>query len=385
MSPRTTSGKKNAQIRQFQHWNNFLIFVRDTPVNQTLLTEYFLEQFLDAPGIFYEFLLSMQAQLESSRKKDERENLAREYLRVLSPLCERFGVFGEKEILDRLCFKIVNPEGYREVEQVLAKYQKTAEHTIQKVLRKLRDLLKEKGHVCTVKGRHKNIYSIHQKVQKKKYTSPIALNDIFAFRIIVKSGDADECFEIINLLHDNFLPSVDRFKDYISVPKINGYQSIHTTLKGVIPDFDLPVEVQVRTEIMNEFAENGIASHWLYTHNKKSNLLTEPERKLLEHYTSLSKKLQEEKSTYFFSFEGDLKRLPDGASALDYAYLIHTDIGNHAEAVLVNGEQHPVHYRICEGDKIRILTAESPQVCGQRLSFAHTPLARRKIHEYSES
>ncbi|KKW36694.1 MAG: (P)ppGpp synthetase I, SpoT/RelA [Candidatus Peribacteria bacterium GW2011_GWB1_54_5] len=384
MASKTTSGKKDTQGLQYQRWISFLTCVRDTPQNQDLLLQYFLEQFLGAPELFYEFLFTLQKKLELGRKKTVKEQLAREYLRVLSPLCERFGMFEEKETLDHLCFRIAYPTAYREVEQVLSKYQKTAEHTIQKILRILRTLLKKEHFTCTVKGRYKNVYSIYQKMQKKRYVSPIALNDIFAFRIIVKSNDAEKCFEIINLLHDYFHPSVDRFKDYISVPKVNGYQSIHTTLRGVIPDFDLPVEIQVRTEMMDGFADRGIASHWIYSRNKKTSLLTEPERKLLDHYTSLSERLQQERNVYFFSFEGDINKLPEGSSVLDFAYRIHTEIGNHAKAALVNGKEQPVHYRINEGDRIRILTAESLQVSGQRLSCVHTSLARRKIHEYAE-
>jgi len=343
-------------MRQFTDWLSFLLFVRNTPRNQEILSQYFLRQFLHEPELFYEFLLFVQKRLANSRKKDERLKLAQEYLSVLSSLCERFGVFEEKEKLDRLCFHITKPKEYREVEQVIAKYQKSAQKTIGTVLSVLKNLAKENDIACEITGRYKNVYSIYRKLQRKKYTSIIKLSDIFAFRIILKSNDPQECFEMVNLLHDHFSPRVDRFKDYITIPKINGYQSIHTTLHGVVSNLDLPVEVQVRTEIMDAFAERGIASHWLYAQEKKSKLLTEAERKLLEHYTSLSEKLQEEQNVTFFSFEGDIKQLPEGASAQDYAFFVHTDIGKKAKSAMVNGKEKEIGYRIQEGDRIRILT-----------------------------
>tara|TARA_Y100000310_G_C20582912_1_gene763891 strand:+ start:80 stop:1123 length:1044 start_codon:yes stop_codon:yes gene_type:complete len=341
MPQRTTT---IGDVRQFKHWLTFLLFVRNTPQSQEILTQYFLKEFLNEPELFYEFLLFVQKRLQNSKKKDEREQLAEQYLNVLSPLCERFGVFEEKTKLDHLCFRIANPEEYKEVEKVLSKYQKSAQNTIKNVLSTLRKVAKEAGIDCDVKGRYKNVYSIYRKLQKKKYTSAVTLNDIFAFRIIVKSNDVQECFEMVNLLHDHFSPNVERFKDYITIPKINGYQSIHTTLHGVIPKLDLPVEVQVRTEVMDEFSEKGMASHWLYARDKKSGLLTETEKKLLKHYTSLSEQLKEEKNITFFSFEGDLKQLPQGASALDYAYFVHTEVGKQAEAAEVNGKERDIDY-----------------------------------------
>jgi len=379
MPQRISTAEKNAHLRQFKNWLAFLLFVKDTPQNQIILTQYFLRQFLHTPELFYEFLLFVQKRLQHGRKQAERAQLAQEYLKVLSPLCERFGVFEEKEKLDRLCFRITNPEKYQEVEDVLAKYQKTSQDTIKSVLDVLRKIVKEAGLDCTVKGRYKNVYSIYRKLQRKKYTSPVTLNDIFAFRIVVNSNDVQECFEVINLLHDNFSPSVDRFKDYITIPKINGYQSLHSTMHGVIPDLDLPVEVQVRTDMMDEFSERGIASHWFYARDKKSKLLTETEKKLVKHYKSLSEQMQEENDVYFFSFEGDIKLLPEGSSALDYAYSVHTEVGNKAESSLVNGKECDIEYKIQEGDCIRIITSNNNKSLKEKSTSARTSLSKSNI------
>lgn|GEM_PF-665834 len=376
-----TSSPGRSSPRRLKRWCEYLTLAGVHPRNRELLTEFFLEQFAYSPAIFPAFLVLFQRTLTSTKARKARLHLAQQYLDILSPLCERFGLFEKKNILDRVCFRLTNPKGYRAVEHVLSRYRRTSHLLTMRVLGSFRHLLKDTGHTCTVTGRYKNVYSVSRKLRQKRYLSPIALNDIFAFRIILQRNSVQECFDVLNLLHDRFQPSVKRFKDYISIPKINGYQSIHTTLYQVLPDLDLPVEVQIRTKIMDDFAERGVASHWLYAGEKKSRLLTDPERKLVEYLTSLSEEVRATPTVLCFSPTGDAFRFPAGSTILDFAYAIHTEVGHRARSAAVNGTKRTLQYALQEGDRIHVLTARKIQATKDWLSFAHTPYARRRIRE----
>jgi (p)ppGpp synthase/HD superfamily hydrolase len=364
----------------FHNWLNFLIYGNNKPKNIELLRDYFFEQFARSPRHFYFFLDFLKQELQSLSQKT-KEKLALHYLQIISPLCLRFGLFSEKRKLDDKCFKIIAPHHYDEIDGLLLKYQKKSQHVIRKILHVLRKLLANEESIYKIIGRYKNIYSIFRKIEKSSDKNILNLNDIFAFRIILKGNSVQSCFKVLNLLHDKFIPVIDFFRDYISVPKINGYQSLHTGLNNVIPNLDLPIEIQIRTQQMDDFAQHGLAAYCLYAEEKKAKLITPKEKNLVNYLSSLDK-TRSSQGIYFFSTNGDLHSLDSNCSILDFAYQIHTDFGHKAKAALVNGTKKPLHYKIQGGDRVKILLAKTPQVQMRWLNYAQTKHAQKKISEY---
>lgn len=346
-------------------WLNFLLFLRDTPHNRTLLGQYFSEHFFKTPEDFYRFTFSLEEFLKKPRHRSNLKKIAQFYLSIISPLCERFGFYERKNSLDDLCFFIVDPRAYTLLDHRLADYKKHSGEWIDRILVILKDLLSEFDYNGEVEGRYKSHLSVYQKLQKKQPHHSFTLNDTFAFRIILHTEEIHFCFEIANLLHDRFRSLPRRFKDYITIPKINGYQSLHLGLTDVIPHLDLPIEVQIRTESMHHFAEDGVASHWIYGKNKKS-MLSAPG-------------IAYDDLVYFFSFKGDFFALPQGATLLDFAYHLHSDLGHRLGSGIVNGVPQPVGYALEEGDIVELVTDSTSCLQSNWLSHAKTRHARQKI------
>jgi GTP diphosphokinase / guanosine-3',5'-bis(diphosphate) 3'-diphosphatase len=339
----------------FQKWLEILMCFRNTKSNRELILTFFFDQFTVNPELFYDFIVSFKKHLKGVKNKEIKMEVALKYLNVLSFLCGRFGLYSEKESLDDYCFKIVNPQAYLSVATTISKYQKDSEGVIKRIHRELTRLLSLNGYCCVVKGRFKNVYSIHKKLLKKKIDRVQSLHDIFAFRIITEENNERECFDILNLLHDHFYPLAHRFKDYISIPKINGYQSLHTGLTGLIPGLDLPVEVQIRTSAMHEFSERGVASHFMYERDKKAKLVSDQEKRLLDYFTSLNPGKAMSRFLYCFSHEGDVFKLRKGSTVLDFAQRIHSSLAKRAKSAEVNGQAQSIRYKIREGDFIKVI------------------------------
>lgn len=361
----------------FKNWLNFLLFVKDEAKNSDLITRYFLEEFSKNAVTFYEFLLFLKGELLKQTASSVKHQIGKRYLNVISPLCDKFGLFEEKLILDDICFSITDPKNYEKIDKILHTYKKESGKMIEKIIQTLTDFLKSKNHHCEIKGRYKNIYSIFKKLQKKGEENVLKLNDIFAFRIILHSNSSKQCFEVLNLLHDNFLPITELFKDYITIPKINGYQSLHTGLSKIMDRLDLPVEIQIRTKNMHEFAEKGLAAHWFYSIEKKTKLLSDQEKELLHHYSSISKTNADK--VYCFSYIGDLFCLEKDSTVLDFAYNLHSDLGNKAKTALINGKEKPLNYKLQTGDKIQIIKSENLEIKANWLNYVHTHQAIKKI------
>jgi GTP diphosphokinase / guanosine-3',5'-bis(diphosphate) 3'-diphosphatase len=339
-----------------QRWLQFLTVANDRDQNRELLGEYFFSHVLLSPGRLALFLRLLKKHVRTLRSEAERRSIAAKYLDVLSPVCERFGLFEEKERMDSYCFQIIDPEAYRQAETLLSAYRTKSKKTVASVIKRLHTLLNEHGVRHQIQGRYKNVYSVYRKLQKKRrYTNALSLQDIFAFRIIVTGAHTEQCYEVLNLLHDQFYPIADSFKDYISIPKINGYQSIHTILNRVVTGLNLPAEVQIRTQAMHDFAEHGLASHWLYASNKRSKVLTQKERKLVDHFISMSKSVYKEHAVFCVSPKGDVYKMPSGSTVRDFAYQIHTTLGQKARGALINGKSGALGSRIQDGDRIAIL------------------------------
>jgi len=374
--------QQRASDDTFRTWMNILAFVRKTDRNADLLTKYFFRSFLGTPELFYSFLLYLGKELRGDGC-EHASAIASQYLAVLSPLAERFGIFDQKDALDSVCLEIINPEAFALVQTVMEQYQKKSKSVLQKIRERLQATLKTEGHRADVKGRYKSIYSAYRKLVKKHRESPLTLHDIFAFRIILEDNNREKCFEVLNLLHDRFLPIAHRFKDYINIPKVNGYQSIHTCLNHVVADLDLPIEVQIRTRVMDDFVERGIASHWLYAQDKRSRLLTRTETRLLKHFEILSASAECNTDIYVFSIGGDIFMLPQGSTALDFAYMVHTDVGNKAKASFVNGKRGQIGIPLKDGDRVEIVKDSNDRVSRDWLGYAHNPSTHKKIREYA--
>lgn len=348
-----------AEQQIFQSWLDFLSSVKNDSKNQDHLLNYFFDRFLESPENFCRFIIFFEKFLQRSRMGGEiRARLANHYLKALSLLCDRGGFFAEKKRLDELCFSIVLPDEYKKILEAVSDYRKNSCGIIERICSVLHDFIAEKHFDVMVTGRQKNLYSAYRKMWKFGFHRPLAVNDFFGFRIIVLNNSVDDCFEILNLLHDRFYPVADCFKDFITIPKINGYQSLHTGLLRVIPEFDLPIEVQIRTAAMHEFSEHGTASHWLYAREKKSAILTDKEKQLLNYFSHFGADISSPKlksSVYFFSYTGDLFRMPPGSTVLDFAYFLHSGLGDAAAFAEVNGKSVPLDYVIREGDQVKII------------------------------
>ncbi len=358
---------------------DFLLFARGSKKTKELLSYYFSHKYKRKPEIFYEFIHYFKKELKK-KSESETKNLASKYLDFLSPECEKFGFFEEKHHLDLACFKLLHKKEYDRINNFLASYKRKSRKTIKQIIETLSETLRKNQYNFEIKGRYKSIYSIYKKLHAKPHTNLLSLKDLFAFRIIVKNNSVDDCFEILNLLHDQFSPIADFFKDYITIPKINGYQSLHTGLENVIPNLNIPIEIQIRTQAMHDFADKGIAAHWIYTKEKKSKILTHKEKHLFEFYHQ-GKADPEDQMVYFCSFEGDIFKLKRGSTILDFGYHLHSEIGNKAEYALVNGDNKDLHYEIKPLDKIQIITARERQVNRQWLKETRNKTTRKKIYE----
>lgn len=366
--------KNNQTNPQFKKWLDFLSFLNKKSTGKELMNEYFAKEFQKSPESFYEFVKILKKQIPSSKNK---KDLASKYLHIISPLCERFGFFHEKKILDDICFKIEDPKNYNRINRIFGDYKEKSQKYIGSIINTLKQVLEKNNFNYEVKGRYKSIHSINKKILNNPQKNILNLKDIFAFRIILTDDIVEECFEVVNLLHDEFSPVADYFKDYISIPKINNYQSLHTGLSNVIPNLDIPIEIQIRTKNMDEFAEKGLAAHWVYNKQKKARLVTEKEKQLFDYLSHIDGT----DNVYFFSFSGDMFRLKKGSKIIDFAYRLHSDLGNKNKGALVNNEEKGIDYEISEGDKVEIIKAKNMQVNSNWLKLSNDKYTLKKIHE----
>lgn len=309
------------------------------------LAHFFLERFSDSPESFALFLQHAETQIRHA--KDRR--LAGEYLVVLSPLAEHFGMFRLKRKLDTLCFGMVYPRESADVQRALQRYQRDSAMTLKRITRLLKATLLP-GHAFTIIGRFKEPYSVYKKLLEKSYRDLVALHDLFGFRIILASNKPQECFDVLHALHDRFVPVAGRFKDYVSIPKINGYQSLHTTLHGVLPDLDVPIEVQIRTQFMHDFSQTGLSSHWLYK-KKGGPMLTPEQRTLLQHVSSLSQFAGRQQHTYCM-LGNSLLQLPRNATLADAMAAARLPA---SARLTVNGKNQFRAHQLADGDLLDVL------------------------------
>ena len=320
----------------------------------------------------------------------KRRRIARETLDIYAPIAERLGLYAVKLELEDLGFRALYPYRYKVLERELKRARGNQKEFVGKIAETFKSALAKAGIKAGVEGREKHLYSIYKKMQNKH----ISLNemvDVYGFRIIVDS--ADTCYRVLGLVHSVYRPMPGRFKDYIAIPRVNGYQSLHTTLFG--PN-GVPIEVQIRSEHMHRVAESGIAAHWKYKSGGDSFGGVEHDR-AREWLASLVQ-IQEGGSSeeflesvkvdlfpdkiYVFTPKGKILRLPSGATCVDFAYAIHTDVGNRCVAAKVDRRLVPLRTPLRNGQTVEIITAKGATPNPSWSSFLVTAKARAAIRQY---
>lgn len=323
-------------------------------------------------------------------KPEKQKRIARETLEIYAPLSERIGTHNIKEELEDLAFSYLNPEARETISNRLSFLRKEEAGTVDKIIEELQKLFKENGLKSSVTGREKTRYSIWKKMQRKNVSFE-QLSDIMAFRIAM--DDVGECYHALGLIHSKFPTVPGRFKDYISTPKPNGYRSIHTTIIGPMHQ---RIEIQIRTENMHQEAELGVAAHWAYksqqpkadqkdaTHYRWLRELLEildQELKPEEFLENTKLELFQE-HVYVFSPKGDLMELPTGSTPIDFAYAVHSDVGNKCVGAKINGRIAPLNTKLQNGDQIDVITAKNQTPSPTWERFVASGKARSHIRKY---
>ena len=325
-----------------------------------------------------------------SMAQDKRERIARETMDIYAPIANRLGLNAIYQELQDLSFKYLHPNRYNVLAKALKVARGNRREVVSKILDGIRNKLAEHNIEADVTGREKDIYSIYKKMQSKSLAFAEVL-DIYAFRVLVK--DFASCYVALGTLHGLYKPIPGKFKDYIAIPKVNGYQSLHTTLFG---PFGTPIEIQIRTQQMHKIADAGAASHWLYKsgHASINDLHQKTHQWLQDLLESLSQSndsaefLEHLKvdlfpdEVYVFTPKGKILSLPRDATAVDFAYSVHTDIGNRCIAVKINHELMPLRTPLKNGDRVEVITAPHANPNPSWLSYVTTSRARSQIRHF---
>ena len=323
-------------------------------------------------------------------KPEKQERIARETMEIYAPLAHRLGIYQLKRELEDLSFKYLQPDIYAEVEQRVKKRLPRMEEVIKKASDILEDRLQKENIPCRIKGRSKHYYSIYEKMQRKKITFD-ELYDILAVRVLV--SDVSTCYAVLGVVHALWVPVPGQFDDYIATPKSNMYQSLHTTVMA----FGVPLEVQIRTYEMNHFAEYGIAAHWVYKSGGGKKAIKGLDAKLMwvrqaieagqeggsqEFMDVLKSDILLTSELYVFTPDGKPMILPNGSTTLDFAYTVHTEVGNHCAGAMINGRIVPLNTQLHSGDIVRILTSPQSSPSKDWLKIVSSAKTRSKIRSY---
>ena len=313
--------------------------------------------------------------------------IAQETLEIYAPIANRLGLNKVYQELEDIAFTHLHPNRYKVLEKAVKSARGNRKEVVDRIKTAISTKLNECKIAAQIRGREKHLYSIYRKMQEK-HLAFSEVFDIYGFRIVVEQ--ARDCYLTLGALHSLYKPIPGKFKDYIAIPKPNGYQSLHTTLFG---PFGAPVEVQIRTQEMHRIAEAGVASHWLYKTGDTS--ISEVQRKTHQWMQSLLDIQADSRDSaeflehikvdlfpdevYVFTPKGRIVALTRGATAVDFAYNVHTDVGNHCVGTKINGEFMPLSTPLKNGDRVEILTSESARPNPAWTHFAHTGKARAHI------
>ncbi len=326
--------------------------------------------------------------MPSSKKR----RIARETLDIYAPIANRLGINRLKVELEDLGFRYLYPMRYRVLDKALKKSKGSQRQIVKRISEEFSKAIESEGMEAEVIGREKHLYSVYRKMaEKKRLLSDVV--DVYGFRIIV--NDVSTCYQVLGLIHGLYKPMPGRFKDYIAIPRVNGYQSLHTTLFG---PKGLPLEVQIRTHNMDRVAESGVASHWQY--KAEDRVDATPQRRAREWLSNLAE-LQESGSSeeflesvkvdlfpdriYVFTPKGDIMPLPKGATTVDFAYAVHTDIGNRTVAAKIDRSLVPLRTQLANGQTVEIIKSRSAKPNPNWLTFARTAKARTAIRQHMKN
>ncbi len=322
----------------------------------------------------------------------KRRSIARETLEIYGPIANRLGIHSIKSELEELGFKALYPGRYRIIEKALKRARGNQKQFVGKIADNVRAALDKAGIKGRVESREKHLYSIYQKMRRKR-TSLNEIVDVFGLRIVVDT--VDTCYRALGLVHALYRPMPGRFKDYIAIPRINGYQSLHTTLFG--PN-GMPIEVQIRTVEMDRVAQAGIAAHWQYkTGEDRGRVYHDRAREWLRSLVDMQQGGNSEEfmesvkldlfpdKVYVFTPKGDIRRLPRNATAVDFAYAVHTDVGNRCVAAKIDRRLVPLRTPLRNGQTVEIITAKGATPNPAWVNFVVTAKARLAIRHYLKS
>lgn len=327
-----------------------------------------------------------------SLKPEKRRRIAKETLDIYAPIANRLGLNSIRVEMEELCFEAMYPMRSEMIRKAVKAARGHRSEIVNNIATAVRNRLTEVGISARVVGREKHLFSIYSKMrdQRKSLTD---IMDVYGFRIIADS--VDSCYRILGAMHSLYKPIPGRFKDYIAIPKTNGYQSLHTTLIGI---GGVPIEIQIRTEEMEAMANHGIAAHWLYKSESDQASGTQRARQWVQNLLELQKNagsplefVEHVKvdlfpdEIYVFTPKGKILELPSGSTAIDFAYAVHTDVGNHCIACRINRQLAPLSARLQNGQTVQIVTAPGGQPNPAWLNFVVTGKARSNIRNYLKS
>ena len=321
---------------------------------------------------------------------DKRRRISRETLEIYAPISDRLGLRSIRIELEDLGFRTLYPRRHRVLESRIKKIRGHRKRVVRKIETAMKRRLRQEGVKSRVEGRTKHLYSLYRKMRTRQVSFKDVL-DVYGFRIVVERPD--DCYRVLGMVHSLYKPVPERFKDYIAIPKANGYQSLHTTLFG---PFGTPIEVQIRTEEMDQVAESGVAAHWMYKigqpgTNTAQLRVREWVRDLLEIQTHAGDSVEFlesvkvdlfPKETYVFTPAGDIMALPRGATPIDLAYAVHTDVGNQCVAAKVDGRYAPLRMQLASGQTVEIVTMSWGRPNAAWLDFVVSGKARTAIRNH---
>ncbi|MCK6404541.1 MAG: bifunctional (p)ppGpp synthetase/guanosine-3',5'-bis(diphosphate) 3'-pyrophosphohydrolase [Rhodocyclaceae bacterium] len=329
-------------------------------------------------------------QTMSHVRAEKRRRIATETLEIYAPIANRLGLNKVFRQLQDLSFELIHPLRAKVIARALRAARGNRRELLSRILDNVNGKMAEAGIQAMVFGREKSLYSIYRKMEEKRLSFSQVL-DIYGFRVVVR--DVPTCYLALGALHALYKPVPGKFKDYIAIPKVNGYQSLHTTLIG---PYGTPIEVQIRTEEMHHVAQEGVASHWLYKDAEQSGAdLQKKTAKWLQSLLELQSGTRDSAEflehvkidlfpdeVYVFTPKGQIMELPRGATAVDFAYMVHTDIGNRCVAARINQELMPLRTELKNGDQVEIITAAHANPNPAWLSYVRTGRARSKIRHF---
>ena len=320
----------------------------------------------------------------------KRRTIARETLEIYAPIANRLGMHSIKRELEDLGFRALYPRRYKVIETAVKAARGNHNKFVGHIAASLRGALDQAGIPASIDGREKDVFSIYEKMRRKKI-SLVEIVDVYGFRLVVDRPDT--CYRTLGVVHSVFKPMPGRFKDYIAIPRVNGYQSLHTTLFG--PN-GTPIEVQIRSAEMHSVAESGIAAHWQYKEGGGTQIGAEGDRarEWLQQLVDIQQGGNPEEflesvkvdlfpdKVYVFTPKGEIRRLPRGSTCVDFAYAVHTDVGNRCVAAKVDRRLVPLRTPLRNGQTVEVITAKGATPNPAWVSFVVTAKARASIRQY---